>query len=66
MLEMRIDKFVKMISIQVLGSGCARCSMVAEIAARAAETLGIEAGVVKVTDSAEIGNTIFLRHRVSL
>ncbi len=39
-----------MISIKVLGPGCARCVKVAEIALEAASNLGAEANVEKVTD----------------
>jgi small redox-active disulfide protein 2 len=42
-----------MISIKVLGPGCARCSTVADIARKAVEVLGADANVEKVTDFAE-------------
>jgi small redox-active disulfide protein 2 len=42
-----------MISIKVLGPGCARCKTVADLANKAVETLGAEANIEKVTDFAE-------------
>ena len=42
-----------MISIKVLGPGCARCATVADLAHKAAETLGADASIEKVTDFAE-------------
>jgi small redox-active disulfide protein 2 len=43
-----------MISIKVLGPGCANCVKVAEIARQAVASLGEEAAVEKVTEFAEI------------
>ena len=43
-----------MITIKVLGSGCANCVKVAEIAKYAAASLGIEAQIEKVTDPVAI------------
>ena len=43
-----------MLTIKVLGSGCANCKKVEEIARRAVTGLAIEADVVKVTDMAKI------------
>ncbi len=43
-----------MITIKVLGPGCANCQKVEEIAKRAVANLGIEAQLTKVTDYAEI------------
>lgn len=40
--------------IQVLGTGCAKCTKLAENARRAAEELGIEYELVKVTELQEI------------
>ena len=40
--------------LQILGTGCAKCRTLAENAAAAAEELGIEHEVVKVTDINEI------------
>lgn len=40
--------------IKVLGSGCASCQKVEGLAKKAAEQLGIDAEIVKVTDIAEI------------
>jgi small redox-active disulfide protein 2 len=42
-----------MISIKVLGPGCARCSTVADITRKAVESLGADASVEKVTNFAE-------------
>ncbi len=44
-----------MVSIKVLGSGCANCVKVGEIAQQAVRTLAVEAQLEKVTDPAEIG-----------
>lgn len=41
-----------MLSIKVLGPGCANCVNVAAIAQRAVDTLGVEAQIEKVTDRA--------------
>lgn len=41
-------------SIKVYGPGCKRCETVAEMMRAAADGLGIEAEVVKVTDPREI------------
>lgn len=35
--------------IEILGSGCAKCKKVAELAQQAAQELGLEAEIVKVT-----------------
>lgn len=43
-----------MISIKVLGPGCANCKKLEEIALSAAASLNVEAEVIKVTDMAEI------------
>jgi small redox-active disulfide protein 2 len=43
-----------MLSIKVLGSGCENCVKVAEVAKHAADSLGIEAQVEKVTDPVAI------------
>jgi len=43
-----------MLSIKVLGSGCANCAKVEQIARQAVAMLGIEAEVEKVTQPAEI------------
>ena len=39
-----------MLTIKVLGSGCANCSQVEKLAKKAVAQLGIEAKVLKVTD----------------
>lgn len=44
----------KMLSIKVLGPGCANCKKVEQIARQAVEALGVEAYIEKVTDYAEI------------
>jgi small redox-active disulfide protein 2 len=43
-----------MISVKVLGSGCARCTTVAEITHKAIGSLGADANIEKVTDFAEM------------
>jgi len=43
-----------MLSIKVLGPGCANCKKVEQIARQAVEALGAEAYIEKVTDYAEI------------
>ena len=43
-----------MLTIKVLGSGCENCKKVEAIAREAAETMGLQAEFVKVTDYNEI------------
>jgi small redox-active disulfide protein 2 len=43
-----------MISIKVLGPGCANCGKVADLARQAVGSLGAEASLEKVTDFSEI------------
>ena len=43
-----------MLSIKVLGSGCPNCKKVEAIARQAADTMGVEAKFVKVTDYNQI------------
>jgi small redox-active disulfide protein 2 len=43
-----------MIKIQILGSGCKKCSKMAELADQAAKELNIEYELVKVTDLNDI------------
>jgi small redox-active disulfide protein 2 len=43
-----------MLTIKVLGSGCENCKRLAWLAERAANHLGMEARVIKVTDYNEI------------
>lgn len=45
--------------IKVLGPGCNRCAMTANMIEEAAKSLGVEVNVEKVTDMAEIA-----RHRI--
>ncbi len=40
--------------IEVLGMGCAKCKKLAEIAAQAADDLGVTAEIVKVEQAKEI------------
>ena len=43
-----------MLSIKVLGSGCANCKRLEAVARQAVSNLGIEAEVIKVTEYPEI------------
>ncbi len=43
-----------MLTIKVLGSGCANCKRLEANARKAVETLGLEAQIEKVTDYSEI------------
>ncbi len=43
-----------MLTVKVLGSGCANCKKVEALARQAVASLGIDAQVEKVTDHAEI------------
>ncbi len=43
-----------MLSIKVLGPGCANCQKVESAAKNAVANLGVEAEIIKVTDYAEI------------
>jgi small redox-active disulfide protein 2 len=43
-----------MVTIKVLGSGCANCKRLEALSLKVAKDLGIEAEVVKVTDYSEI------------
>lgn len=43
-----------MLTIKVLGSGCANCKRVEQIARKVVAELGIEADVIKVTDYNDI------------
>ena len=43
-----------MLSIKVLGPGCANCVKVAQLAQQAVNTLGVEAQIEKVTEMPEI------------
>ncbi|MBS1156658.1 MAG: thioredoxin family protein [Proteobacteria bacterium] len=39
-----------MLTIKVLGPGCANCKKLEEVARAAAASLGVEANIIKVTD----------------
>lgn len=43
-----------MLVVKVLGSGCANCTKVEQVARQALEALDVEASIVKVTDYAKI------------
>jgi small redox-active disulfide protein 2 len=43
-----------MLTIKILGSGCANCKKLEEITRKAVETLSVEAEIEKVTEYAEI------------
>lgn len=43
-----------MLTIKILGAGCANCKRVEQLARKAAEELGLEAVFIKVTDYGEI------------
>jgi len=43
-----------MLTIKVLGSGCANCKRVEQIARKVVEEMALEAEVIKVTDYADI------------
>ena len=43
-----------MLTIKVLGPGCANCNKVDEVTRRAVNEMGLEAEIIKVSDYAEI------------
>ena len=43
-----------MLTIKVLGAGCANCKRLEQITLEAAQSLGIDAKIIKVTDHTEI------------
>jgi small redox-active disulfide protein 2 len=43
-----------MLTIKVLGSGCANCKKLEAITRKVVENMGLEAEIIKVTDYAEI------------
>ncbi len=43
-----------MVTIKILGSGCANCQKLAYLAERTAQHIGIETQLIKVTDHADI------------
>ena len=43
-----------MLNIKILGSGCANCKRVEQIARKVVEEMAVEAEVIKVTDYADI------------
>jgi len=45
-----------MITIKVLGSGCANCKRLEQIAHKVVDEMAIEAEIIKVTDYADIMN----------
>jgi len=49
-----LDRKVGMLSIKVLGPGCANCVKVAQLAQQAVNSLSVEAQIEKVTEMPEI------------
>jgi len=43
-----------MLTVKVLGAGCANCKRVEQIAAKAVANMGLEAEIIKVTEYTEI------------
>ncbi len=43
-----------MLHIKILGSGCSNCERLYEVAKRAADSLGMEAEITKITDFPEM------------
>jgi small redox-active disulfide protein 2 len=54
MQSFEYDKENVMLTIKVLGSGCASCKRLEAVTHKVVENLGIQAEVIKVTDYAEI------------
>jgi small redox-active disulfide protein 2 len=48
------DLEVNMLSIKVLGSGCANCKRLEATTRKVVESLGLEAQIIKVTEYADI------------
>lgn len=49
-----------MLTIKVLGSGCANCRKLGELTERVVKSLGVDAEVIKVTDFGEIARYAIL------
>jgi small redox-active disulfide protein 2 len=51
---MRAKEHDRMITIKILGPGCANCRRLEELARKAAQELGVKAEVLKVSDAGSI------------
>jgi small redox-active disulfide protein 2 len=54
LLSILFPKEFPMLTIKVLGSGCANCKRVEQIARKVVEEMSLQAEIIKVTDYADI------------